>query len=441
VGCPFQGRRNQRVFKKTPGLRERPPSRVFRNVAQNERFCKREHNSWSGLKLAGFNPTYSLSGGLCVMSKLINIQILRAVAALTVVLYHIGIETTTLCQTNGTGCVYTFWDGGIDGVSLFFIISGFIMVATSWNAFGSVSGAKDFLLRRLTRIVPLYWVVTTIAIVGIILVPSMLKVSVVDTGYFAASYLFWPVERVNGLVRPIATLGWTLNLEMFFYAVFAVTMVLGRSKGMALAIGLLLFLTTLQSFGLFAKDGAFASVPLNFWGDPIILNFVFGMFVGVAFKRGLRLGFTATWLLVGGCLSGVILVAMTGGGVGHLPEDHVVRRMVLAAPAALLLVGAALGPQFEIKSLLSRFIMLLGDASYSLYLIHPFVLRALTKLWAKFVGHALPEWTFVPVCMVAAIVAGLVLYYLVERPCARFFSRKPRPVVSAFSTPLVPSKP
>ena len=136
------------------------------------------------------------------MLKLPNIQILRAVAALAVVFYHAGIETTTICKAVGKTCSYDFWVGAF-GVPLFFIISGFIMVTTSWNSFGVKGAPLDFMRRRITRIVPLYWLVTTVAVVGIILSPSMLNVPVLDPLYIAASYLFWPIERVNGLVRPI----------------------------------------------------------------------------------------------------------------------------------------------------------------------------------------------------------------------------------------------
>jgi exopolysaccharide production protein ExoZ len=111
------------------------------------------------------------------MMKLPNIQILRAVAALAVVFYHDGIETTNICASIGMPCNYDFWVGGF-GVPLFFIISGFIMVMTSWNSFGRPGAPLDFIKRRITRIVPLYWLITSIAVIGIIISPSMLNVPV-----------------------------------------------------------------------------------------------------------------------------------------------------------------------------------------------------------------------------------------------------------------------
>src|SRR5437016_4636844 len=126
------------------------------------------------------------------MSKLPNIQLLRALAASSVVVYHSGIESTSVCKGTNLNCVYDFWTGGY-GVGLFFVISGFIMVTTSWNAFGQPGAALDFMRRRIIRIVPLYWLLTTVAVIGVFFVPTMLNVPVLDFPYVAASYLFWPV--------------------------------------------------------------------------------------------------------------------------------------------------------------------------------------------------------------------------------------------------------
>ena len=358
------------------------------------------------------------------MSKLINIQILRFVAAMAVVIYHTGVEVSSVCQAVGQGCSYPFWGGGY-GVALFFMISGFIMIVTSWNSFGSTAAVGEFLRRRLTRIVPLYWVVTTAAVIGVLVMPNMLSVPVLDGVYILASYVFWPVERVNGLVRPIATLGWTLNIEMFFYAVFALSLLFARARGLVFIMASLVLFSLLHATGLFAADGMFAAVPLQFWSDPIILNFVLGMGIGIAYMKGLRLGWAGAM-----ALATLSLVTVAGETVlvpeafWMQPEDEVLRRLSHTLPGILFFAGAALGPQINTASLAARIGTLIGDASYSLYLIHPFILRPLQKIWVKVIGDALPEWVFVPVCIVAALMGGLLMYFIVERPLTRYFSRK-----------------
>jgi len=351
-------------------------------------------------------------------SKLVNIQILRAVAALTVVLYHVGVEQTHICSDAGRGCSLDVWYG-LDGVTLFFMISGFIMVVTSWNSFGRPGAAVDFMRRRIQRIVPLYWIVTTLAVIGISIAPSMLNVPVLDPIYIAASYLFYPVTRLNGLVRPIANLGWTLELEMMFYVIFTGALLFNRKLGMALAMGVIVLLTAGGVAGLYGQ-----SVPLNFWSDPIILDFVLGMAVGAAYKLGASLPRAAVWGLGVAFVLIAATVVVQAPWINSFPELNFVRRFFLALPAAALFLVGALGPQLNASNLLTRIGLLLGDASYSLYLIHPFILRPFAKIWAKlFVTHV-PMWVFPCVAPIAAIASGLALYWLVERPLSNYFAKK-----------------
>jgi exopolysaccharide production protein ExoZ len=368
------------------------------------------------------------------MMKLPNIQILRAIAALAVVFYHDGIETTNICTSIGTPCSYDFWVGGF-GVPLFFIISGFIMVMTSWNSFGQAGAPFDFIKRRVIRIVPLYWLITSIAVIGIIISPSMLNVPVLDPLYIAASYLFWPVTRVNGLVRPIANLGWTLNLEMMFYVVFTVALFFSRARGLILAIGFLAAMSVLQAIGLFGKSGTLQSTPLNFWADPIILNFIMGMIIAVLFRRGVRLNLIETSMLIVISIFGILLVGNFSGFLNALPEDHVFNRVTAMIPMLCLVVAATLGPQLNPSRSFWRAGLLLGDASYSLYLIHPFILRPAAKIWAKLIGTHLPVWSFTIVGIFAALSAGLVLYALVERPLTNHFGRHRKIVPSHSLSP------
>jgi exopolysaccharide production protein ExoZ len=360
------------------------------------------------------------------MSKLPNIQILRALAASTVVLYHSGIETTSVCQATSRSCALEFWIGGF-GVGLFFVISGFIMVATSWNAFGQPGAALAFMKRRIIRIVPLYWLLTTVAVIGVFFVPSMLSVPVLDPLYVAASYLFWPVTRINGLVRPIANLGWTLNLEMMFYVIFTLSLFFTRGIGLILAIGFLAAFTALQISGLFAVGGTLQSIPLNFWADPIIINFILGMIFAVFYKRGIRFTQPQSLGLMAVSVVLAIIAFNNEGTIASYPENSFFSRTANTVPPLFLFLACALGPQLDEAKKLWRPALLLGDASYSLYLIHPFALRAFSKIWVKIIGTHLPVWSFTVACLALAVTVGLACYYLAERPLLKLFSpRKSR---------------
>lgn len=364
------------------------------------------------------------------MLKLANIQVLRAIAAFAVVFYHTGLESSTVCAETGRVCTFGFWGGGF-GVALFFMISGFIMVTISWNSFGQDGASIGFLKRRITRIVPLYWLVTTAAVVGALLLPNLLKVPVTELSYVVSSYLFWQAARVNGLVRPVANLGWTLNLEMMFYLVFAMALLFRRAWGIALAVCVFAALTGLRQAGVFAPDGPLPSLPLQFWGDPISLNFSFGMIVAMIYRAGVRLPLVASVLLAAGSVASMTYIYFNVEQVIlPLAEDELVCRIVRAVPAAFLFVAGALGPQVTGKNLLSRAALLVGDASYSLYLIHPFVLRPFGKIWTKVVGAALPVWMFGAACLVLALASGLALYFAAERPLMRLFHRERPPTLT-----------
>lgn len=357
------------------------------------------------------------------MLKLPNIQILRAVAALAVVFYHDGIESTAICVATGNPCVYDFTLGTF-GVPLFFMISGFIMVMTSWNSFAQAGAPMQFMNRRITRIVPLYWLMTTIAVVGALLAPSMLSVLVDNPLYIAASYLFWPMARVNGLVRPIANLGWTLNLEMMFYAVFTLALFFDRKRGLSLAVAFLGGATLLQMTGIFAAGGLLSSTPLNFWTDPIILNFILGMLVATVYKRGFKVNFTEAWLLIAISAVSLLVINNIHGTLDAIPENHIINRGVLTIAVSLMFIAGALGPQIDVTKPFWRAGLLIGDASYSLYLVHPFFLRPISKIWGKIIGVHLPVWTFSIVAVIFAVAVGLAVYMFVERPLTNYFARR-----------------
>ena len=156
------------------------------------------------------------------MSKLVLVQVLRAAAALSVAMLHAQHDAATLAERTGQvfAPIAAFpWEAGVD---VFFVISGFIMVHASTRLFGAEGGARAFLARRIARIVPIYWAVTTLYLAVALAVPDLLNRELLGWPLVVASYLFIPMARPDGLVQPLYGLGWTLNYEMFFYALFAV---------------------------------------------------------------------------------------------------------------------------------------------------------------------------------------------------------------------------
>jgi exopolysaccharide production protein ExoZ len=349
--------------------------------------------------------------------KLPNIQILRAVAALSVVFYHTGVEASELCKSSGWECRFEEWLGAL-GVSLFFIISGFIMVVTSWDYFGKAGSSKEFMKRRIYRIAPLYWILTTVTLCGILVAPWIFKAPLLRWDYLAGSYLFWPVIRDDGLIRPVMKLGWTLNYEMFFYVVFALALFCKRWLGLALAISALVIFMMLRETGVLSSS----TTALLFWSDPIVLNFVVGMVAGIFYMKGFRTRMGINLLMCLGAGIGFLAIELNSTFMHSLLEDSLAYRFIIAVPMALLFLTATFGPQLRQSSIWTKAGLLLGDASYSLYLVHPFALRATRAVWLKVMGADASVWVFYIVCLLLAMLAGLLCYFIIERPIARYLS-------------------
>lgn len=315
------------------------------------------------------------------MHRFNSIQYLRAVAALMVVYHHAA----------GRAGVPT-WCGAA-GVDLFFVISGFIMWVVSttretdpWTFFGN----------RVVRVVPLYWFYTTVFLLLAVAVPAAFPRFVVEWPHVFASYLFDPWYSPQGEVQPVLAQGWTLNLEMFFYFIFAFAILLAPQARLAAVWGIFVLLVV---FGRLYQGNSAAMVA---YSDPIILEFAVGMSFGWIYSSKLTLSFPASCAIVA---AGILMLAWSSLVGGTSP-----RIIVWGIPAAMIVFGAIYAERAYPNS--SKMGLLLGDSSYSTYLVHTFVVSALAKILSP---NAAPS-VFIAVAMVLSAVAGYASFRLIEKP-------------------------
>src|SRR6476620_6933057 len=153
------------------------------------------------------------------------------------------------------------------GVDLFFVISGFIMWATTETR---RRGPMQFWLARIVRIVPLYWIFTTLYIAAALITPESFYVVHLEAVHIIKSYLFVPATHPNlGLIAPVYTLGWTLNYEMFFYLLFGCCLFFPWPR-MRLALLAIAFLLLVAAGLIFQPGGAVART----YTDVIMLEFL-----------------------------------------------------------------------------------------------------------------------------------------------------------------------
>ena len=342
------------------------------------------------------------------------IQCLRAFAALVVVADH-------CCRVMNTRSHFQIFAFGGHGVDVFFVISGFIML---FSTPASMTGAS-FMMRRLIRIVPLYWTMTILFSLAAILIPSIFRTAHPDIARFVKSLLFIPHYHATRPteVLPILTPGWTLNFEMFFYLIFAFSMIVFR-KWLSLAAPVIIVVAIVAG-GLFAQTSATGRTYTN----PIMMEFVFGIAIGACVLRGWQRGL---WTLA------VVF------GVGALASFLMFDRLGLYARplawggASAALVAVCLGLELRGVNFNRRVPLILGDASYSIYLVQIIVLGGI-----RAIGNALHlDWTNWGVdvattllALAAASATGILMFQLFEKQVGRALQKAMLHRPSAVPTP------
>lgn len=203
-------------------------------------------------------------------STVVNVQYLRALAAIIVAFSHSAADVARLHGTQ-----VNFPIPGPFGVEIFFVISGFIICHANLDRAGQGGGqVLRFLNGRFWRIVPFYWLCTTLYLAIALLGVGALNRDSSSIPHVIASYAFFPWPAPDGRIGPVYALGWSLNFEIFFYAFFAAAMFL-RPRW-ALAALTLFFLGLAALHPYFPEPGALA-----FWSSPYILEFVIGMWLSL----------------------------------------------------------------------------------------------------------------------------------------------------------------
>ncbi|SFO92429.1 exopolysaccharide production protein ExoZ [Mesorhizobium sp. NFR06] len=314
------------------------------------------------------------------MTSIHSVQYLRGLAACAVVCFHVSE------QFGGP------FDVGAAGVDVFFVISGFIMWVTTA---GRPADPWRFMRRRITRIVPLYWIVTLLTAAGILLKPQFFYGHFFSVQNFVGSLFFLPVLQENAL-HPIVIQGWTLCYEMMFYLVFTLALFLGERLRFGFLTGALIAIVALH----FVLPAGYARA----FTDPVVLEFAAGVVVGRLWFQGARLPLGAALAMA---VAGFLLLAASPLFAVDMP-----RALRWGLPATLIVAGAVFAERarpFKPSALPS----FLGDASYSIYLWHV-VIGVLTTGVVLRIG--LPAALQPATILVGTLAFSAMLYLVIEKP-------------------------
>lgn len=329
-----------------------------------------------------------------------SIQYLRGLAALAVVLHHASgaILVHYAVQKND------FYAWGAGGVDLFFIISGFIMM---YITFGKDVSVKNFLYKRIIRIYPVFYVYATIALVIFIISPDSINRSASLPTKVLPSYLLIPYTEFVNLVQ----VAWTLAYEVHFYFLFAVSL-LFFNKYRYIFVGL--FLSVFSISSLLDYD----SFYLNYMSDPIILEFLLGM---ILYFLVLKKSMKDMWCLIFFASIAFFTLIVNNG----LPE-----RVLYYGGSSFVLMYVLLTLDYKSTfqnkdNIVSKFLIRLGDSSYSLYLSHLFVIGAGVIIFNKLslINDSTSQLIII-FLSVGAVIWGWLSYNVIEKPLISFFMQE-----------------
>ena len=339
---------------------------------------------------------------------LFNLHLLRAIAALGVVYFH----------TTSTAGLRLPWDVGSRGVDVFFVISGFII------AYIGTSKPQQFFRRRLIRVVPFYWAATLAVFALVLLAPRYFRSTTADATHLLLSLLFMPHQSVTGEMHPTLVLGWSLNFEMFFYVLFAMALLISRRRAPLLCVGALLaFVLTVHAIGT-------GNEVIGFYARPIVLEFCAGIAVFYLFNwcnahrdRLARVG-ALRWGL-GAVLLGNLIALV----VLEHRHPEVPRYLAAGIPAFLVVASALLLEGIYGLRSRSKVVYLVGEASYIIYLIHPYIVFTVLRVFVK-------DTTRLSAPVIVGLIVGLMtlvsliaiaIHLAFEKPAMAFLRRRLAP--------------
>lgn len=338
-----------------------------------------------------------------------SVQLCRAVAAWMVFLFHVGIILAKPKYFGWDGLAHAF-SFGRAGVEFFFVLSGFIIFHAHAEDLGKPARWAHYMLRRILRIYPLYWLVFLVTLAISLLALPMSNLAAAPAEALLSSLLLLPMDPVMVQSRgaPVVPVAWTLHYELMFYAAFGIAILVRRA-------GLVLIALFIAGWTYSLASGA-RPFPLNFFLADYFWLFIAGCAVAWLVRR-VRIPLLGARVLTLAGAASLFAVASALGPGQYIDQTSMV--LLLGAASALLLFGAV---QWELGSedfRVPRLALQLGAASYALYLIHFPLITLCCKLVAALGWLAWGAPAMLLVALLSALLSGglaVLLHRFFEKP-------------------------
>lgn len=324
------------------------------------------------------------------LSQLQSLQILRGVAAVSVVYFHIGKGTTF----------------GSFGVDLFFVLSGFVIAMVSEKNIG----ATQFAINRITRVVPLYWLMTTLLMTVLILRPELFNSTTANIPNYFKSIFFIPYFNDNGQLQPLLGVGWTLNYEMVFYAMAAISLSVSPTRFYYVTCALVALLFGIGYLLLAGTPYA------DFLRSTLLFEFLLGM-AAFKLKDSAYLGKIPLWIIAIAIL--FLYAIMSLIEIGGFKD----RFIPFGIPSFLVvLLTIRLEPLLSrLNSVFSKILIHLGDASYATYLSHTISIELVHRFLPRITnGLTMESKLGTAIAVSFSIIVGGLIYIFLDKPSVAF---------------------
>jgi len=362
--------------------------------------------------------------------QIINVQFLRAIAALLIVFYHTYVHFVVV-GGDTSGNIFSFISTfGYIGVDIFFVISGYIMWISTQNTKG-FKGAISFIYSRLTRIYLTYWFF--LAMMYYFYHKSLENFDVLGSVFLTAT-------SSSKLLLQVA---WTLQYELYFYMFFALLLFFPRRYFMKILLTVFALIVAIQIYGVmhidtYAKD-VFngASTLYTFWTSPFVLEFLFGSFVGYYFDKR-RIKYLIPIVLI----IAILLMLSVAYQSHYMNRDssyvevyYLPPRVLFLGVISMLVLAMAVELNKRDIIILPTFSIFVGGASYNLYLAHNIILLFLYQIGVRnmILDFGKYQLHFMLIIVLAMVVYSLLHYKYLEIPVMAYVKRVKQRVLSSLS--------
>ncbi|MBN1970032.1 MAG: acyltransferase [Candidatus Delongbacteria bacterium] len=340
------------------------------------------------------------------MRRIANIQSMRGIAVILVVVFHmITIER----RYGGINyLIPDLFNIGMFGVDLFFVISGFVMVTISRGKFNNIRLAFQFLYNRISRIYPTYWIYSLIILIIFLFKPSMVNSSQGNEVNIVSSFMLFPSDKL-----PLIMVGWTLIHEIYFYFIYFIILLFYRERSVTKAM--LVWASIIILAGtLFDFMNPFLKLIFH----PLTIEFISGCLLAVLFYNKKNILLKNVFLII---ISFTFLILLLYAHnfykiySGNIEPQNWNRVLIFGVPAFVFVFCSIFAEKN--RFVFPIFLEKIGDASYSIYLSHILSINICGKFWIYFSYDSLIDnIIMIPLTLLFTIMVGFFSYKYIEKP-------------------------